>query len=150
TVGSAGNTFTLNALDVTSGAQRAGYPAPIAPPPSNGSTFDPRPTGERGALSLVDGRVYVPFGGLYGDCGVYHGWVVGIDTAMPSHQTSFATSGGGSGIWAVGGVVSDGAGHLFVATGDDINNHGGSAMGEYVIRLGTGATGATMASGHYF
>ena len=71
------------------------------------STFDPRATGQRGALQFSDGKVFVPFGGLYGDCGMYHGWVVGIDVANPAQQVAFATPGRGSGIWAVGGSAMD-------------------------------------------
>ncbi len=33
---------------------------------------------ERGALALGADYVYVPLGGLYGDCGQYHGYVVGV------------------------------------------------------------------------
>jgi outer membrane protein assembly factor BamB len=137
--------FKLNALDVTTGAQRAGYPANISPPTTNGSTFDTRATGQRGALQFADGRVYVPFGGLYGDCGIYHGWIVGIDVANPAQQVAFATPGRGSGIWAVGGSAMDEGGRLFVATGNSTPLGGSTpgSFGERVIRLGGGATGPT-------
>ena len=35
---------------------------------------------ERGALTVLDGRVWVPFGGLAGDCGAYKGRLVGVPT----------------------------------------------------------------------
>jgi hypothetical protein len=135
--------FKLNALDVTTGAQRAGYPVNLSPPTTAGSSFDPRTTGQRGALQLADGRVYVPFGGLYGDCGVYHGWVVGIDAANPTRQVAFATPGRGSGIWAVGGAAMDETGRLFVATGNStpLGSSTPGSFGERVIRLGGGAAG---------
>src|SRR5262249_11970501 len=41
--------------------------------------FDASAAGQRGALTLANGRVYVPFGGRAGDCGSYHGWVVGFN-----------------------------------------------------------------------
>jgi hypothetical protein len=137
--------FKLNALDVTTGTQRAGYPADISPPTTGGSSFDTRTTGQRGALQFADGRVYVPFGGLYGDCGIYHGWVVGIDAANPAQQVAFATPGRGSGIWAVGGASMDEGGRLFVATGNSTPLGGSTpgSFGERVIRLGGGATGPT-------
>ncbi|MDB4928788.1 MAG: Ig-like, group 2 [Myxococcaceae bacterium] len=137
--------FKLNALDVTTGTQRAGYPADISPPMTGGSSFDARATGQRGALQFADGRVYVPFGGLYGDCGIYHGWVVGIDAANPAQQVYFATPGRGSGIWAVGGSAMDESGRLFVATGNSTPLGGSTpgSLGERVIRLGGGATGPT-------
>jgi hypothetical protein len=87
--------------------------------------------------------VYVPFGGLYGDCGTYHGWVVGIDPANPTRQTAFATPGNESGIWAPAGISSDGM-RLFVSTG---NGATGTSMGEYVLRLSTGASGLAFMAG---
>jgi outer membrane protein assembly factor BamB len=137
--------FKLNALDVTTGAQRPGYPVNLSPPTTGGSSFDPRTTGQRGALQLVDGRVYVPFGGLYGDCGIYHGWVVGIDAANPAQQVAFATPGRGSGIWAVGGPAMDEGGRLYVATGNSTPLGGSTpgSFGERLIRLGGGAAGPT-------
>jgi hypothetical protein len=39
--------------------------------------FNSRDQNERGALTIVDGTLYVPFGGHFGDCGDYHRWVVG-------------------------------------------------------------------------
>jgi len=137
--------FKLNALDVTTGQQRAGYPANINPPAVGASTFDPRATGQRGALQFSDGKVFVPFGGLYGDCGMYHGWVVGIDVANPAQQVAFATPGRGSGIWAVGGSAMDEMGRLFVATGNStpLGGHTPGSFGERVIRLGGGASGPT-------
>lgn len=137
--------FRLNALDITTGMQRAGYPAGISPPATGGSSFDARATGQRGALQFVDGRVFVPFGGLYGDCGMYHGWVVGIDAASPSQQVAFATPGRGSGVWAVGGAAMDETGRLYVATGNStpLGQHTPGSFGERVIRLGGGAAGPT-------
>ena len=38
----------------------------------------PRYDQQRPALTIEDGRVYVAFGGLYGDCGPYRGSVVGV------------------------------------------------------------------------
>ena len=40
---------------------------------------------ERGALALVNGIVYVSYSGYMGDCGNYHGWVVGVDINNPSN-----------------------------------------------------------------
>ena len=38
----------------------------------------PRYDQQRPGLAIEDGRVYVAFGGLYGDCGPYRGSVVGV------------------------------------------------------------------------
>ncbi len=139
--------FRLHALDLATGAERSGYPADIAPPATNGSTFDPRVTGQRGALSFRDGKVYVPFGGLYGDCGVYHGWVVQIDAATPAMQNAFATPGRGSGIWAPGGVAMDSMGRIFAATGNStpLGGHTPGSLGEFVLRIGASASGLSFA-----
>jgi len=139
--------FRINALDLATGTQRAGYPVAIRPPAFNGSTFDETVTGQRGALGFREGRVYVPFGGLYGDCGIYHGWVVGIDAAAPTRQVSFATPGRGSGIWAPAGLSMDAAGRIFVATGNStpLGGHTPGSFGEFVLRLATGAAGPTFA-----
>jgi len=94
-VGFLGNTHTheLFGIDINTG--KINLEAPVDPPGS-----DPLVQQQRGALALsyysntenntggggiVAGRgasgdgvtVYVPFGGLYGDCGQYHGWIVG-------------------------------------------------------------------------
>jgi outer membrane protein assembly factor BamB len=137
--------FKLNALDLATGMQRSGYPVAIAPPMNNGSSFDTRVTGQRGALAFRNGVVYVPFGGLFGDCGIYHGWVVSIPAATPAQQTAFATPGRGSGIWAPGGFSMDAMGRIFAATGNStpLGGHTPGSLGEFVLRLATGPTGAS-------
>jgi PQQ-like domain len=78
---------------------------------------------QRGALALSsDGtHVYVPFGGRYGDCGAYYGWVVGVPTAGGLPDELYQTPSTGSGIWAAGGVVVDNTtGNVFFATGNAI------------------------------
>src|SRR5262249_19591856 len=42
--------------------------------------IDPRAYQQRAALALSGGRVYIAFGGLYGDCGHYQGLVVASNT----------------------------------------------------------------------
>lgn len=88
---------------------------------------------QRGALLVVAGTLYVPFGGNWGDCGSYHGTVVGISVSDPRKVTSWSTRAIGGGIWAPGGITSDGT-SLFVATGNTFNATAW-ADGEAVIRL---------------
>ena len=38
----------------------------------------PQPQNQRGAVLIVGGIAYVAYGGHYGDCGNYHGWVIGV------------------------------------------------------------------------
>ncbi len=88
----------------------------------------PLPAGEspvnllqRASLALANGRIYIGFGGNYGDCGAYHGWVVGVDETGPPNLVSFeaAPDGQGGAIWQGGGAPAiDAAGNLFVGTGN--------------------------------
>jgi outer membrane protein assembly factor BamB len=139
--------FRINALDLTTGMQRGGYPADISPPAVGGSSFDVRTTGQRGAIAFREGKVYVPFGGLFGDCGIYHGWVVAIDAANPMQQSAFATPGRGSGIWAPGGFAMDAQGNAYAATGNStpLGGHTAGSLGEFVLKIGTGAAGPSFA-----
>jgi hypothetical protein len=74
--------------------------------------------GQRSALSVMNGTVYVPYGGLYGDCGPYHGWVIAIPETNPTTAKGWATSApSGAGIWGPSGAASDGT-SLYVATGN--------------------------------
>ena len=74
---------------------------------------------ERGALAVTGGRVWVPFGGLAGDCGGYKGRLVGIrldGTGAPVSYTVPTTRE--AGIWTPPGPVVDSAGDLYVAVGN--------------------------------
>jgi hypothetical protein len=124
----------IHALDVATGEPRPGWPVDVgATASAGGTTFNTPTQNQRGALLVLGGKVYVPYGGHWGDCGDYHGWVVGVSTNDPTQVSAWATRGAAGGIWAVGGLASDGA-SLFFATG---NTRGAStwADGEAVIRL---------------
>ena len=103
-----------------------------------GLAFDPQPQNQRGAVLIVGGIAYVAYGGHYGDCGNYHGWVVGVPLANPKGAKAWATQVGGAGIWGPGGPSSDGQ-SIYVATG---NAEGGSnttwAESEGLFRLDPG------------
>jgi len=76
---------------------------------------------ERGALALSPDRktIYVPFGGRAGDCGTYHGYVVGVPANGLGTPSVYTVSDTGSGIWSAGGpVVDDATGNVFAATGN--------------------------------
>ena len=115
---------------------------------TNGVTFTPGPQNQRSALSLVNGILYVAYGGHVGDCGPYHGWVVAIDPKDPTKPSAWATAGNGEAIWASGGMASDGTG-VFAITG---NRNGDSAThqdSEEVVHL-TGMATLNRATGVYF
>jgi hypothetical protein len=126
----------VHALSVDDGTERTGWPVDVSTvPASGGTTFMPQPANQRSALSLVGGTVYVGYGGHIGDCGPYHGWVVGINAANPAMRGGWATGGQGEGIWAAGGMASDGNG-VFAATGN--RTGGGSSThqdSEEVVRV---------------
>jgi hypothetical protein len=84
----------------------------------------------------VNGTLYVPYGGIRGDCGNYHGWVAGIPLNAPTMVKAYATAAAKSGIWGPGGIASDGT-NLFVTTG---NAAGNTAFGqqESIVRLQPG------------
>ncbi|MDT4996632.1 MAG: hypothetical protein QOD45_700 [Pseudonocardiales bacterium] len=74
---------------------------------------------ERGALALTGGRVWVPFGGLSGDCGGYKGRVVGIalDGTGPPVAFTVPTTRE-AGIWSTPGPVVNADGTLYVSVGN--------------------------------
>jgi len=124
----------LFALGLKDGAVVSGWPVDVtAALQQKQQNFASRDQNERGALTILGGRLYVPFGGHFGDCGQYRGWVVGISLNNPKDVVSWATRAKGGGIWAPGGIASDGN-SLYVATG---NTFGAASWsdGEAVIRL---------------
>jgi len=88
----------------------------------------------------VNNTLYVPYGGHWGDCGSYHGWVLGIPYPAGGPIKAFATSvpsgTRAAGIWAPGGIASDGT-NLFVATGNTFGSNSWVGQ-EAIIRLQPG------------
>jgi hypothetical protein len=120
------------ALSADSGEIRPGWPVDAARA-ARGTPFEAEVQNQRGALALLAGHVYVPYGGHWGDCGDYHGWVVGVPTSGTEAPSSWSTRAVGGGVWAPSGVASDGE-SLFIATGNtsEAASWGG---GEAIIRL---------------
>jgi outer membrane protein assembly factor BamB len=74
---------------------------------------------QRGALAVADGSVWVPFGGLAGDCGGYKGRVVGVPLTAPHTATAFTVpTAREGGIWTPPGPSVDSKGHLLVSVGN--------------------------------
>jgi outer membrane protein assembly factor BamB len=102
----------LAGLSVASGAVR--YRRAV-PSPDGRPYFDQ----QRAALASGNGRVYVAFGGHYGDCGPYVGSVVGMPDAGGGAPVSYLVPARReAGIWAPAGPVLTGAGTVLVATGN--------------------------------
>jgi hypothetical protein len=97
---------------------------------------------QRISLGLSDGHVLVAFGGNAGDCAQYHGWVIGVPETgtgtLLAYQVPTAREGA---IWAPAGVTVNGAGDVFVATG---NGSAGAGQpfdhGDAVIELSPSLT----------
>jgi hypothetical protein len=73
-----------------------------------GEGFNNAPQGQRSALTLANGKLYVPYAGHYGDCGTYYGMVVGLDLSPPAVFGAWSTQVGGGGSWGQSGVAFDG------------------------------------------
>lgn len=95
---------------------------------------DPIAHQQRGALTLLGGQVYVPYGGLAGDCAQYVGSVVSAPVSGRGGLRSYAvpTSREG-GIWATPGGVVDGD-RLLYAVGNG-ESHSGYDGSDSVIAL---------------
>jgi outer membrane protein assembly factor BamB len=99
---------------------------------------DPAVHNQRGALSLSNGKVLVPFGGRFGDCGDYHGRLVAVPVTASGLGSpaaySLPTEREG-GFWTPPGATVDRAGNVFLASG---NSSSGDRYdyGNSVIRLG--------------
>jgi outer membrane protein assembly factor BamB len=132
--GGATKKHLIYSLNLDTGATNPGWPVDV-----NASVlgFDSTVQNERGALGLVGGRVYVPYGGHAGDCGDYHGWSVGVDITNPASVMSWATTASKGGAWSVGGVASDGS-SPFIATGNTSGTGGNWGGGEAVVRFQPG------------
>lgn len=76
---------------------------------------------QRTSLAVANGRVYIGYGGNAGDCGNYHGWLIGVNETGAAHEVSFMATPGSAGgaIWQGGGAPAvDGAGDLYISTGN--------------------------------
>ncbi len=133
--------FEVWALDLRTGETRPGWPVALKGR-YKGTPFVAGQVMQRGALSLVDGWVYVPFGGR-GDIPPWRGWVFGIDTRHPDAPLrAFCSSPvtDGAGIWSGGGLSADlTSGDLFVVTGNGDYDAfaGGANLAQSVLRLPT-------------
>ena len=160
---SAGGTFRLSALNVTTGAQKFGGPvtinASVAATNSdsvNGVQTLDTSCLQRAALLLANGNVYIGLGGCHS------GWLlaykastlaqVGVFNASPklNGEGGFASAGG---IWMGGaGPVADSDGNVYVTTGNGPWD-GQTAWGDSVLKFGpkpvSGANG-TMQPIDYF
>jgi outer membrane protein assembly factor BamB len=123
----------IYSLNVDTGAINSAWPVDVQ---SAVAAFDSSVQGQRAALGLVGNKLYVPYGGRFGDCGSYRGKVIGVQIDNPAIVGSWATTSTRAGIWGPGGIASDGV-SAFVTTG---NGGGGTTWNgsEAVVRLQPG------------
>ena len=122
------------ALSLKDGTVLPGWPIDVeAALKASGKTFLSPVQNQRGALTVLGNTVYVPYGGHWGDCGDYRGWVVSV-SLDPGHAVrSWSTSARAGGIWATGGISSDGTA-IYAATGNTMRAKQWGD-GEAIIRL---------------
>ena len=126
----------LFGLSLADGSILNGFPVNVANAlKAAGQTFDPKVQNQRGALLIVNGMLFIPYGGHYGDCGAYHGWVLGMRLHDPATLAVWSTRALRGGIWAPDGIAFDGV-SMFAATGNTIGATTWSD-GEAVFRFGT-------------
>jgi outer membrane protein assembly factor BamB len=79
----------------------------------------PRYDQQRPGLSIQDGRVYVAFGGLYGDCGPYRGSVAGVPLSGAGPLISYVVPTPREGaVWGTAGPVTGTDGTMYVSVGN--------------------------------
>jgi outer membrane protein assembly factor BamB len=115
-----GGAHTLVGIDVRTGA--VAVRASVEPPRGDRIAHQ-----QRSALTVLDGRVYVAYGGLFGDCANYIGSVVSVTTAGADPISYAIPTTREAGIWAPGGAtVSDGRLLYSAGNGESTSGYDGS------------------------
>ena len=97
---------------------------------------DPHAEQQRGAVLVTGGRVVVAFGGRYGDCGNYVGYVISVGTDGTGPMRVYAVpTAREAGIWAAAGPVVGPGGDIYVASGNGAEVGGRYDGSDSVIRL---------------
>jgi len=140
----------LHAIDITTGRERPKSPVMIASSVRgtgydnvNGTiTFAAKMQKQRAALLLLNGIVYVCWGG-YNNTDFYHGWLMGYDasTLAQVRVLNDTIDGGRGGIWMSGASPSaDSQGNIYLITGNgDFNadHPGGRNYADTFLKLST-------------
>ncbi len=119
--------YRLYAIDITTGSEPYG-PGVLITGSYGGATFDARYLTQRVSLVLADNQVIVAFGAMQSEhLQPYTGWVMAYHKATLQQSGIFASEPGGNnaGIWQAGRPPAvDGAGHVYVFTGNAHNPNG--------------------------
>jgi hypothetical protein len=145
-------TFEIHALSIDDLSEVAGWPVDVSTISAGGVKFNPPPQGQRGGLALVNGLLYVAWGGEDGDCGDYHGWVVSVPVSNPKGATGYATAAPGGGMWAVTGLASDGT-YMYSVSGNATGGSGSTWANfhsEAIIRFKDGTAFNSSSTADFF
>ncbi len=124
----------LHALDIRTGASRAGSPVTISasvpgfagdsiPAPSGSGrivVFNPKMQSQRAALALTNGVILIAWAS-HEDVGPYHGWIMGYDAATLAKIGTYCATPDGyyGGIWQGGRAPTiDAQGNAYFTTGN--------------------------------
>jgi hypothetical protein len=134
----------LFAISLDDGSPLSGFPVDIS---ASVPGFDATVQNQRGALALVGGIVYVPYGGFSGDGGNYHGWLIGVDATTGKIKSYYSTAALLGGAWGPSGVAYDGT-KLFISTG---NTYGATTWGggEAVLGFSAGPVFSGMTTDYF-
>jgi Bacterial Ig-like domain (group 2) len=138
-------TFRLNALDITTGAQKFGAPVTInaSVPATNSDAVNDIETLtnaclQRAALLLANNSIYMGFGSCHS------GWLLAYNAQTLAQTGVFNASpnlngegpyGSAGGVWmGSGGPVADSAGNIYVTTGNGPWD-GNTAFGDSVLKF---------------
>jgi outer membrane protein assembly factor BamB len=118
----------LVALDLASGAQR--FRRPVDP-----QGADPKVEQQRSALAVAGDQVLVAYGGLFGDCGDYHGYLIGAPAGGGGSLTTYQVPAArAAAIWAPPGPVVDNN-SVLVASGNSVGVGANPDLSNSVLRL---------------
>ena len=162
TGGPAHHAYFLHALSLIDGSEKCNGPVLVQAAIGAGGEeqddaagegalrFDANAHLQRPGLLLANGSVYVAFGS-HADSPPWYGWLIAYDASNLLHRTGvFNTSPnqGGSSIWQGGrGLAADGAGNVYLSTGNG-GYDASQAWGQSVLRLT--ASGAALGVADYF
>lgn len=89
----------------------------------------------RGALAIGSGSVYIPIGGLWGDCGDYHGYVVSVPLGGGGASAYLVRSPTGASIWSPQGASIADDGSVYVVTGNATSSPTTFGYSDSVLQL---------------
>jgi len=99
---------------------------------------------QRAGLLAANSNIYVGFGGLAGDGGNYHGYVVAASetngSVVGSFQVAPSPSNAGA-VWGTSGPVADSSGNVYATTGNSFNAPGppGTDWSDALLKLNSSA-----------